>query len=302
MAKGVGAVVGRTRGWLAVGVVTAVVGIALWWSAPATQGGAPGGKAEVAPSAVAATVRANATESRTSQGRPAEVDRVKAFEDLKRRARAGDAVAQRLLAETYEGCYFVNIDRENFMDSLDFYRQMIRAPAQLSVLEQVAAERFAQCGAVDGGAIVPMQLVTGWYAQAAENGDLAARLMDNAFKQKRLDTAEAAEQLEEVLGSNDPAAVFAMGSTLHSNYPASAAGPAAGLMTGEHAGEAWMVAGCRMGYDCGPSGKLMGTLCLVQNACTGEDFEAYLKRAMMNEAQRRDLERRVTEILRLIEA
>jgi len=40
-----------------------------------------------------------------------------------------------------------------------------------------------------------------------------------------------------------------MGSSLHSNYPASAGGPAAGLMTGEHAGEAWMVAGCRMGYD-----------------------------------------------------
>jgi len=33
----------------------------------------------------------------------------------------------------------------------------------------------------------------------------------------------------------------------------------------------------------------------------GEDFEAYLKREMMNEAQRRDLERRVTEILRLVE-
>ena len=45
----------------------------------------------------------------------------------------------------------------------------------------------------------------------------------------------------------------------------------------------------------------MGTLCLIQNACTGEDFEAYLKRAMMNEAERRDLERRVTEILRLVE-
>lgn len=283
-------------------MVTAVVGIALWWNGPATQGGAPGGKAQVAPSPVAAKVRANATESRSSQGRAAELDRLKAFEDLKQRAKAGDAVAQRLLAETYEGCYFVNIDRENFIDGLDFNRQMIRAPAQLSVLEQVADERFAQCGAVDGGAIVPMQLVSGWYAQAAENGDLASRLMDNAFKQKRLDTAEAAEQLEEVLDSNDPAAVFAMGSTLHSNYPASADGPAAGLMTGEHAGEAWMVAGCRMGYDCGPSGKLMGTLCLVQNACTGEDFEAYLKRAMMNEAQRRDLERRVTEILRLIEA
>lgn len=291
----------KTSSWVAVGVVAALVGVVLWRGVPAAQSDASFAKARAAQLPAAADIRADGAVARASHGRPAEVDRVKAFEDLKKRAKAGDALAQRLLAETYDGCYFVNIDRENFMDSLDFYRQMIRAPAQLSVLEQVAAERFAQCGAVDGGAIAPMQLVTGWYAQAAENGDLAARLMDNAFKQKRLDTAEAAEQLEEVLGSNDPAAVFAMGSTLHSNYPASADGPAAGLMTGEHAGEAWMVAGCRMGYDCGPSGKLMGTLCLVQNACTGEDFEAYLKREMMNEAERRDLERRVTEILRLVE-
>lgn len=291
---------GRTR-WLVVGVVAGLVGAALWWNVPATQRDAPGDTAQAEKSSAAAEVRAKGAEGRPSHGRPADVNRVKTFEDLKQRAKAGDAVAQRLLADTYEGCYFVNIDRDKFMGSLDFNKQMIRAPAQLSVLEQVADERFAQCGAVDGGAIVPMQLITGWYAQAAENGDLAARLTDNAFKRKRLDTAEAAEQLEEVLGSNDPAAVFAMGTTLHSNYPASAGGPAAGLMTGEHAGDAWMVAGCRMGYDCGPSGDLMGTLCLLQNACTGEDFEVYLKRAMMNEAERRELERRVTEILRLVE-
>jgi hypothetical protein len=56
-----------------------------------------------------------------------------------------------------------------------------------------------------------------------------------------------------------------------------------------------------MGYDCGPSGELMGTLCLLQNGCTGEDFEAYLKRELRNDAERRELERRVTEILRLVE-
>jgi len=153
--------------WLVVGVVAGLVGAALWWNVPAPQRDAPGDTAQAEKSSAAAEVRAKGAEGRPSHARPAEVNRVKAFEDLKQRAKAGDAVAQRLLAETYDGCYFVNIDRENFMDSLDFYRQMISAPAQLSVLEQVAAERFAQCGAVDGGAIVPMQLVTGWYAQAA---------------------------------------------------------------------------------------------------------------------------------------
>lgn len=155
----------KTRRWVAVGVVAALVGVVLWRGVPAAQSDASVANARAAQLPTAADVRADGTVARASHGRPAEVDRVKAFEDLKQRAKAGDAVAQRLLADTYEGCYFVNIDRDKFMGSLDFNKQMIRAPAQLSVLKQVADERFAQCGAVDGGAIVPMQLITGWYAQ-----------------------------------------------------------------------------------------------------------------------------------------
>lgn len=293
--------VGKHFRWLTIGAVGALLGLLLWWGTPAAQGDSPVARAQAETLLASAEVRAHGAEAPHSRSRPAEVDKVKAFEDLKQRAKAGDAVAQRLLADTYDGCFLINLDRDKFMDSLGFKRQMIRAPAQVFVLERVADERFAQCGAVDGGAIIPMQLITGWYAQAAENGDLAARLMDNAFKRRKLDAAEAAQLLEEVLSSNDPAAVFAMGSTLGSNYAISADDPAAGLMTGEHAGIAWLVAGCRMGYDCVPSGKLMGTRCLMESGCTGEDFEAYLKREMMNEADRRDLERRVTEILRLVE-
>ncbi|MFI8719348.1 hypothetical protein ACIGHF_15890 [Stenotrophomonas sp. NPDC077464] len=226
---------------------------------------------------------------------------MKAFEDLKQRAKAGDAVAQRLLADTYEACFIVNIDRGNFLEGLDFNRQMIRAPAQLSILEKTAQERFAQCGAVDGGAIIPLELIRGWYAQAAENGDLAARLNDNAYKRKTLGAAESSALLEEVLASNDPAVVFAMGTTLGARYLTDPNDPAYALVSGEGAGNAWMVAACRMGYDCGPSSALMATLCLGTNGCTGEDFETFWKRELPSDVERRELERRVTEILRLVE-
>jgi len=292
---------GKARVWLAVGVVAALVGIALWRQGPAAQAVAASAKAPALQAPSPSAPPSDAPVTSTANLLSVEARRVKEFEELKQRAKAGDAVAQRLLADTYEACFIVNIDRENFLKGLDYNRQMIRVPAQLSILEETAQERFTQCGAVDGGAIIPLALIRGWYAQAAENGDLAARLTDNAYHRKTLDAAESSALLEEVLASNDPAVVFAMGATLGASYLAAQNDPAYALVSGERAGNAWMVAACRMGYDCGPSSALMATLCLGTNGCTGEDFETFWKRELPSDAERRDLERRVTEILRLVE-
>lgn len=296
---------GRARLLLGAGIVAALVGFfALWREASATRAAAPTAptpKAAAVQSPRSTDIPSDGAGAGAAGGHPAAIDRVKAFEDLKQRAKAGDAVAQRKLADAYEACFVVNLDREGFINGLDFNRRMMREPARPAVLDQVMRERVAHCDAVDGGAIVPVDLIRGWYAQAAENGDLPARLIDNAFKHRKLDEAASARLLEEVLASNDPAAVFAMGSTLGSNYAFIPGDPAEAVMTGEQASSAWLVAACRMGYDCGASGQMMGTMCLFLDGCTGEDVEAFLKRGLRSDAERRDLERRVTEILRLVE-
>lgn len=292
---------GKARVWLAVGVVAVLVGFALWRKGPAAQAVAASAEAPAVQAPSPSAPPPDAPVTSTANLLSVEARRVKEFEGLKQRAKAGDAVAQRMLADTYEACFIVNIDRENFLKGLDYNKQMIRAPAQLSILEKTAQERFTQCGAVDGGAIIPLALIFGWYEQAAENGDLAARLNDNAYKHKTLDAAESSALLEEVLASNDPAVLFAMGATLGPRHLADPNDPAYALVSGERAGNAWMVAACRMGYDCGPSSALMGNFCLGTNGCTGEDFETFWKRQLPSDAERRDLERRVTEILRLVE-
>lgn len=292
--------VGRTGGWLAVGMVAAVVGIALWWNAPATQGGAPGGKAQVVPSPVAARVRANATESRSSQGRPLAAARVEAFEALRQRAEAGDAVAQRLLAQTYADCFFVNLDREAFQSGVEVKKNMLNDDASKRLMEQAASERIATCDAVEGGDPLPLDLSPRWFAKAAENGDLAARAMVRANNLNRQDPAETAQLLEEVLASGDPAAVFTFGISLRNSFATSNSEPTEPLATGELATKAWMVAGCRMGYECEPSGRVMNSACLELGGCTGEDVETYLRRDLPTDGERAELERRVREILVLV--
>lgn len=303
MTHGVGARNSRTWIWLGMAVVVAMVGFLLWRNVPAAQVERPSLKEKAAQSPASVDVQADEgfTSTSTGYGRPAEAARLKTFEDLKRRAKAGDPVAQRLLADTYESCYIVNFNREHFLNFVDVTGGMMTDPAELQGLERAARERVAQCDVVDGGAIVPLELIRGWYAQAAENGDLAARLTDNALNKKSVGAAESASLIEEVLGSNDPAAVFAMGSTLFRNFPAGFSGPAGELVTGDQASEAWQVAACRMGYDCGPSSVLMGSMCLAMMGCASDDYEGAVKRILKSDLERRNLERRVTEILRLME-
>lgn len=302
MTDGVGARNRRTWVWLAMAVVASMVGFVLWRDVPATPVEPTSANAEEAQVLAADHARSDEAVTRTGQGRSAEAARVKAFEALKAQARAGDALAQRKLAEAYDACFIVNVDRKRFVDGLPMTKQTLHDPAQIRLFEQLAAERLQQCDAVDGGAFIPSDLIRGWYAQAAENGDLAARLMDGAFSRKKLDATSAARLLEDVMGSNDPGAVFAFGNALGPGYPAIAGDPTEPLVTGEVANWAWMVAACRMGYDCGPTSAFMGNMCLHVNSCTGEDFEGFVKRGLRDEAERRDLERRVTDILRAMES
>ncbi len=289
--------------WLGAAIVAALLGFALWRSGLAAPPppGAPAATAQAAQLPDLPEVPARKESAQVSYGRPAQAGWVKDFEALKERAKAGDAVAQRLLAETYDGCYMVNFDREGFFKDLQVRREMLGDPAHAAVLDQTAQERALRCDAVDGGVIIPLALIRGWYAQAAENGDLAARLMDNALSQKKLDAAESAKLVEEVLASNDAAAVFAIGNTVGSTYRGAPDDPLAALMIGEQSSPAWQVAACRMGYDCAPSSILMGSLCLATNACAGDGYEEFLMKSQRTDADRRDLERRVTEILRLVE-
>jgi len=285
-------------------VVSVLVGLAVlvfWPQRHSVQVAAPIAEAQPTASPRESAMDDSGDKDSTPQGRLAEPGRVEAFNDLKRRARAGDAVAQRLLAETYDACYMPNFDRKMFFDELEVKRGLIKNPAQARLLDRTARERALQCDAVDGGVMIPSAQIRGWYAQAAENGDLAARLMDNSMNQKKLGAAESAQLFEEVLASDDPAAIIAMSSATGGNYHLDAGHPLEGLITGEQASWSWMVAACRMGYDCESSGAFMGFWCLQMIACSGDDFESFVKKSLRSDADRRDLERRVTEILQLVE-
>ncbi len=222
-------------------------------------------------------------------------DRAQAFQSLKRRAQAGDAVAQRLLAETYDACLVPNLFRDRFLQWNERARQ--DRPEQAAELDRIAQKRIELCDAVDGGAIIPQELIRGWYEQAAANGDLAARARGYGMQRTPLDAATATQLLDDVVASRDPAAMRSLGATLTSSITANLGEPYKGLVSGPLAGEAWVLAACRMGYDCGPDSMDMGNLCLLGGRCLGETSEEMMFATIKTDAERAALEQRIQQIL-----
>ncbi len=291
----------RTLGKLFI-IITALLALAVAFAwkhftkpSPAAQTSA----ATIPPSTGATSAQHRSTLSSARQA-PAPTatsaaDRAQAFQALKQRAQDGDPVAQRLLAQTYDACFMINVDRQRFVAGYQHMR--MNNPEQAATMDRLAKQRLELCDAVDDGAIIPIELVRGWYAQAAENGDLAARAMDYALQQTPLDRPTATRLLEEVVTSGDPAAMYGLGSALGGNVTENVGEPYKELVSGPMASYAWILAACRLGYDCGPDSRDVSYFCLMVGRCLGETSEEMWFAMMKTDAERAALEQKIQQIL-----
>lgn len=290
----------RTLGELFIITALLALAVAFTWkhftkSAPNAQSTA----ATIGPPASTTPAQHRTTHHRmaTASTSAPVVDKAQAFQALKKRAKAGDAVAQRLLAQAYDACFVMNVDRQRIMTGIHQQLRTMTNPEHASTLERLARARAEQCDAVDDGDFVPRELVIGWFAQAAENGDLPAQAMSAAFQHKQYDTASATRLLEDVVASGDPAAVYSLGSVLGGSLADNMGEPYKSLVTGPTASYAWILAGCRMGYDCGPDSTEVGNMCLLSNRCLGESYEQMVFATTQTQQERDELERHIQRVL-----
>lgn len=187
------------------------------------------------------------------------------FLALKQRADAGAPASQRLLAQAYDRCMYVNPDVEQYKERIQRSIQSAETEEKATVLGYMLQHVLQECAAVEGGAPIDWEDLRLLSAQAAQGGDLPARVAETVFNpQPPLSEVQAAALLEEVLASNDPAAMFAMGDAMGEFLGMQVAEPYTALAGGELAGRAWQVAACRMGLECGPESPPSSRLCLLQ--------------------------------------
>lgn len=226
------------------------------------------------------------------------------FLALKQRADAGDPASQRLLADAYDRCMYVNQysdnpNAEQYKERIQRRIQSAETEEEATVLGRLLPHVLQECAAVEGGAPIDWDDMRLLYAQAAQGGDLPARVTETLFNlQQPLGEVQAAALLEDVLASNDPAAVFALGAAIGESRGMQVAEPYTPLAEGELAGRAWQVAACRMGFDCGPESPPASRLCLLQGWCYEGTFEQATRRRLGTDAEREALDRQVEAILR----
>lgn len=225
-----------------------------------------------------------------------------AFEALKEQARQGDPVAQRKLAQAYQGCAEVNLPRRQFQANLELRSKYIDAPKERARLIQVALAREEACRWLDEGATVSPDVPDHWFLQATAQGDLVARLRYQMNRFGRPGKTASTELLQKVLASNDPEAVFTLGLMIPIGGWETGNPRQDEVLSGELAGFAWNIVGCRMGYACEPFGAYMDEVCLSMNGCTADGFEEYIRSNMVSGIDAEDLDWYIEQISDLMPA
>lgn len=219
------------------------------------------------------------------------------YRTLKRRADAGDAVAQRLVAQVLIDCAYI-YDHPLKLTPLEQSDIPADSPESLSIDAHRALK--LDCAQVEGGARVTQQDAQRWYEKAAENGDLAAWAIVNMLRHPPLTADEAQRFLDDVIASKDPVAVFAYGNVMGGPVTENL-GEGYESLVSNNASLAWMLAGCRMGMDCGPESPLVNNLCLQQGLCEKGDYEHAMKSEIESEADREALDQQIEAILAILE-
>ena len=215
------------------------------------------------------------------------------FGSLKQRAEAGDAVAQRLVAQLLVDCADVYEHPQRYTAT-----ELASIPdgsTEAMVINATNA-RVQDCAQVEGGRHVTLKDAERWYEKAADNGDLAAWTIVNMLRHPPLNADEAKGFLEDVMASKDPVAVFAYGNVMGGPLTENLGEGYAPLVSNA-ASLAWMLAGCRMGMDCGPESVLVDNLCLQQHVCGKGDYEQAMKGMMDSEADREALNQQIEKVL-----
>ncbi len=219
------------------------------------------------------------------------------YRTLKQRAEAGDAVAQRLVAQLFVDCAYI-YDHPLKFTPLELSDIPADSPESMSIDAHRALEQ--DCAQVEGGARVTLEDAQHWYEKAAENGDLAAWAIVNMLRHPPLSADEAKRFLEDVMASKDPVAVFAYGNVMGGPVTENL-GEGYESLVSNNASLAWMLASCRMGMDCGPESPLVNNLCLQQGLCGKGDYEQAMKSQIESEADREALDQQIEAVLAILE-
>ncbi|MGN6153721.1 MAG: hypothetical protein ACTHOH_17210 [Lysobacteraceae bacterium] len=196
------------------------------------------------------------------------------YVEIRQAALDGDRVAQRRLSEVYEDCAAFggalagNLRMLSQLNSAD--------PASQKAIQAVFdAKRI--CVQAEADLQKTPNLATYWLHRSAKAGDLVAQIRYVGRSTQQIGVGQMRYFIEETRNSGDPAAMFEIATVLprmRGRWPEAAQADAFNGALGQ---QAWTLAACRAGFDCGRGSRVMIQLCVGMFACNQPDFASYYR-------------------------
>lgn len=197
------------------------------------------------------------------------------YATIKARAEAGEPLAQRRLAELYGDCLAM---RGVFSTNVSLLPDMGRAePASKPRIDKVLAERRRLCAPAEQANDARPETYVFWNDQAAKRGDLVAIMRQVAAQPGDLAPQDLLSILDVVARQGDAADVYEVSRLLprlKAKWPDPETAPA---FEGPLAADAWVLAACRAGLECGKGSKLLELACISMFSCRHPDYRSLLQ-------------------------
>ncbi|WP_253254444.1 hypothetical protein [Xanthomonas arboricola] len=218
------------------------------------------------------------------------------FHDTKSRAEAGDAAAQRQLAEIYEQCAMYSVSPKNFAGMLDSYSKIKKENS--SRYEEIKGRFSHYCSEVDGGEVIPLEAIELWYKEAARRGDLIAQL--KLASGKTMSSEEYQDLVSKAIKSKDPEAIFAVEEMLNNPNASIELGSYAPDNSGNYSEFAWALAACEAGAACGAGSYRSDIICINYGICGSSRYEDAVRTKIVPLGQLNLLDKQVERIQTII--
>lgn len=197
------------------------------------------------------------------------------YATIKSRAEAGEPLAQRRLAELYGDCLAM---RGVFATNMSLLPDMGRAePASKPRIDKVLAERRRLCTPAEQANDARPETYVFWNDQAAKRGDLVAIMRQVASQQGDPALEDLQRVLDVVARQGDAADVYEVSRLLprfKAKWPDPETAPA---FEGPLAADAWVLAACNAGLECGKGSKLLELACISMFSCRHPDYRSLLQ-------------------------
>lgn len=206
-------------------------------------------------------------------------------DDIKSRAEAGDAVAQRIYGRMLEECQHYSITYKTFKADLDAMSKSTVPFVNLNENIGVIVEK--RCKNFTNGSRILSEEPYLWYSQAAIKKDAQsmAKVMSMTGVAKMTDQ-ELKDNVNVIIASKDPEAFMELANIMgeHNQSRAAVLGKYSGDRRSEYA---WRLAACRLGANCSAKSQLLINLCLyggAKSACVGNRMEVVFQKDMFSPA------------------